>query len=275
MDARTEKMVSMYQHGATLQRIGEQFKLTRERVRQIIRPHIAGRDGGIALKAASKRERFAQQRDARSQLSHGVSWEELKLLRSERVTHAYHQQQRNAAARAVPWLLSFAEWLSIWKASGKLQLRGRGKGRYVMSRICDDGPYAVGNVHIQLATENSREAVDKWRGKVKENKGVYLLYPGYSRPWAAAVGGKRLGNFATESDAVAARREYLAANPEKPHLSVVRGYSLVPGGERARRYQVIVGGAYVGRFYTEQEAIAARAEYMRQSKSAPADKAVA
>lgn len=84
MDARTEKMVSMYQHGATLQRIGEQFKLTRERVRQLIRPHIATNDGGMALQVAAKRERFEQARDARSQLSHGVSWDELKLLRAER-----------------------------------------------------------------------------------------------------------------------------------------------------------------------------------------------
>lgn len=160
MDARTQKMVEMYRHGVTLQKIGDQFKMTRERVRQIIRPHIDSSDGGRFYSASIKRDKRERERDARARLSHGVSYEELKVLRSERITHAYIQHKRNAGIRGIEWLLTFAEWLSIWKASGKLHLRGRGRGRYVMSRMCDDGPYAVGNVHIQLATENSREAVE-------------------------------------------------------------------------------------------------------------------
>lgn len=263
MDARTQKMVEMYRQGVTLQKIGDQFKLTRERVRQIIRPHINSSDGGRFYSASIKRDKREQERDARARLSHGVSYEELKLLRAERITLAYIEHKRNAKIRGVGWLLTFAEWLSIWKASGKLHLRGRGIGRYVMSRMSDDGPYAVGNVHIQLATENSREAVEKWRGKTKQNTGVFLLYPGRDRAWAAQVQRKRIGYFTSEAEAVAARNAYLEANPHK-RPSRGRGYTVLSGGDRARRYQVMVGSKYVGSFYTAEEALAARAAYMSQ-----------
>jgi len=53
--------------------------------------------------------------------------------------------------------LTFEQWLSIWKKSGKLHLRGRGRGRYVMGRNNDSGPYAVGNVKIITHRQNIRE----------------------------------------------------------------------------------------------------------------------
>lgn len=266
MDARTAKMVEMYRQGVTLQKIGDQFKLTRERVRQVIRPHIDSSDGGRSYSASVKRDKRERERDLQARLSHGVGYEELKVLRAERITLAYIEHKRNARIRGIEWLLTFAEWLSIWKASGKLHLRGRGKGRYVMSRVCDDGPYAVGNVHIQLATENSREAVEKWRGKTKQNPGVFLLYPGRDRAWAAQVQRKRIGYFASEAEAVAARNAYLEANPEKRPLRG-RGYTVLKGGANARRYQVMVGSTYVGSFYTVEEALAARDAYISQTRT--------
>lgn len=54
--------------------------------------------------------------------------------------------------------MTFEEWLQIWSESGKLHLRGNGRGRYCMARKDDLGDYAVGNVEIKACEENSREA---------------------------------------------------------------------------------------------------------------------
>jgi hypothetical protein len=94
-----------------------------------------------------------------------------------------------------------------------------------MSRIKDSGGYEVGNVHIQLATENSAEAVKKWSGKTKANPGVFNLYPGLSRPFKAKVGKNIVGMFASEEEAVAARQAFIEAN----------GYAIRSNGTTYRR----------------------------------------
>lgn len=114
--------------------------------------------------------------------------------------------------RGIPWRLDFKTWITIWQTSGKLHLRGKGKGRYVMSRVLDDGAYEHGNVHIQLATENGREAVKKWKGKTKANRGVYLIFPGREKAWLACVNRVRLGYFSSEQEAVQAQITYCKTN---------------------------------------------------------------
>jgi hypothetical protein len=72
---------------------------------------------------------------------------------------AYAMHRRKAKARDVPFLLTFEEWWSIWRTSGKWEQRGRRKGQYVMARFCDVGPYAVGNVRICTNQENNAECI--------------------------------------------------------------------------------------------------------------------
>lgn len=50
----------------------------------------------------------------------------------------------NALYQGRGFELTFEQWLSIWKKSGHLHERGRGRGKYVMARFGDRGPYAVG-----------------------------------------------------------------------------------------------------------------------------------
>ena len=73
---------------------------------------------------------------------------------------AAFRAQRNSAIRerGIAWEMTFEEWLDVWTKSGKLALRGKGRGKYVMSRPNDVGPYKVGNVRIILGTRNVREA---------------------------------------------------------------------------------------------------------------------
>lgn len=209
---RNQRMAQMYQQGLTLQAIGDHFGMTRERIRQIMRMEgVSRQSGGQSLATTMKQERKKRARDQRSMARYGVDYETLLGLRSEGLVQAYRYHENSAKNRGIEFLLTLGEWVSIWRASGKIHLRGRGKGHYCMSRIRDDGPYAVGNVHIQSCVENSREATKKWIGKTKTIRGVYHLYPGLERPWLAKVGGKSIGYFATAEEGAAARQAYLSA----------------------------------------------------------------
>lgn len=207
---RIAKIVAMYRQGLTLETIGQSFGITRERVRQHLKAQgITSQDGGQHVAAQSRADAIAARREARALAKWGLSSAEAKALRRSGATRAYEQQRRNAHSRAIQWNLTLAQWWSLWQTSGKWEQRGRGKGKYVMSRINDSGAYEIGNVHIQLGQANSQEAVSKWRGKHKDNRGVFLLCPGYAKPWMAKVGRKSLGYFPTEEDAVAARIAYV------------------------------------------------------------------
>src|ERR1044072_2526371 len=66
----------------------------------------------------------------------------------------YTQHKANAKQRGIAFLLTFDEWWAVWQESGKWALRGPNVGQYCMSRFGDSGPYAVGNVFINLSVKN-------------------------------------------------------------------------------------------------------------------------
>lgn len=71
--------------------------------------------------------------------------------------------------------LTFDQWLDIWLESGKLVMRGLRKGQYCMARKQDLGHYEIGNVFIQLASENARDAKlgrPGLKGRVSPTKGM-------------------------------------------------------------------------------------------------------
>lgn len=67
----------------------------------------------------------------------------------------YQSQKRQAQARGIEFRLTFWEWWSLWRDSGRYHQMGCRRGEYVMARIWDAGPYAVGNVEIQTNAENT------------------------------------------------------------------------------------------------------------------------
>ena len=265
--ARAENMSAMYRQGLTLEKIGSQFGLTRERVRQILRGRgVAKSDSQRPKMTALKRRQRAAIREARCLEKYGHSLDVMDQLRKDGVLTAFRAQRSAAKLRGIEWTLDFPTWLAIWQMSGKLHLRGRGIGKYVMSRVRDDGGYELGNVHIQLATENNREGVEKGRATTARNTGVYMLYPGSHRPWTARVSRKFLGNFETEQEAVAAREKYLRENPSK---TSGRGYAtLKRGNGRHTYYQVMVGKKYIGTYKTPDDALAARAAALATKEAA-------
>ena len=79
----------------------------------------------------------------------------------------YRDCKKNAINdRGIPFLLTFEEWWDIWQKSGHWEERGPHIGQYCMSRYGDLGPYVVGNVFIQLTTQNTLDCQTRNKFKV-------------------------------------------------------------------------------------------------------------
>ncbi len=104
---------------------------------------------------------------------------------------AYDDQRTNAKKRAVPFLLTFEQWLKIWVDSGNLNLRGCRRGQYVMARIGDEGSYIIGNVRIIRMEDNQSE---RWTrgGERKRMRDINLgvSNPMYGRKHSYEAGAK-------------------------------------------------------------------------------------
>ena len=70
---------------------------------------------------------------------------------------AFQNQRHAAKVRNIAWAITFEEWWEVWQSSGKYAERGRGHGKYQMSRVGDVGPYSVENVRIITSDANLAE----------------------------------------------------------------------------------------------------------------------
>lgn len=169
-DDRAETMKRLYREGMTLEFIGAKFRVSRERVRQIIRAGNVDRvEGGRSLAVASRAEKASQRKDDTCLRKHGCTRAQYQMLLSlqrgaeqkNRGPIRAFQQQKNAAHnRHIQFNLKLWEWWTIWQESGKWEQRGRNSGCYVMSRIADEGAYEVGNVCIVTVSENIAESYE-------------------------------------------------------------------------------------------------------------------
>lgn len=167
---RLKDMARSYESGQTLEQIGSEYGISRERVRQVLRKYGVTRlDGGqhvIAQVRAEEREGAKyEKRASRLMAFWGVTPEEMHELNDGKnvsdpggMALAYRNQWRSAELRSIPWEFNFRTWLDAWKASGKLTIRGRGKGKYAMGRKGDKGPYSPENVVFITNEENARDA---------------------------------------------------------------------------------------------------------------------
>lgn len=73
----------------------------------------------------------------------------------------YNWQKQKAKKRGIAWEIEFSDWIDVWRSSGKMALRGRGAGKYVMARHGDVGPYSKANVAIKEWSANLGEAEGK------------------------------------------------------------------------------------------------------------------
>jgi hypothetical protein len=59
-----------------------------------------------------------------------------------------------AAARRIPWELTFEQWSRIWAPHWHRKVLGE---RLVLARMWDQGGYALSNVNVVTIAENTRE----------------------------------------------------------------------------------------------------------------------
>ena len=163
-NARSIDMVSRYRAGETLQSIGDEYGICRERVRQILKMCGLSRfDGGVTIryflnsrKHIEKQKQDRTRSDAFKRKKWGISLEEWRRIKGAfgyKPFSAYVTQRRNAKNRGIPWAFSFPEWWAIWQLSGRWNDRGRGNG-YCMARFGDSGPYSKDNVYICTIGQN-------------------------------------------------------------------------------------------------------------------------
>lgn len=170
---RDTDIINLYKNGHTLQEIGDNYGLSKQRVSQILKVlGVSRQEGGAALRAATALAKHNAQRDAKYRNHWGHSFEEhRKLLRLSRSKSkyctpigAFCNQRRSAKQRGIPWYLTFSEWWSVWEGSGKWHWRGRGQQGYVMSRKGDVGAYELNNVFIQQSIMNNSNTPRKQSG---------------------------------------------------------------------------------------------------------------
>lgn len=223
---RAASMLALYRAGYTLQQIGDQQGITRERVRQLMAKHfgVNHADGGAHVLAVKNEARRRTRRNDRCLRKYGCSWEQMaevkKVSRAmkkagrgffSRPMGAFTSQRHNAGNRGIGFELTFWQWWCIWQESGHWAERGRGQG-YVMCRRGDVGPYAVGNVFIAKAAENSAEGQNYKRLDPTLPMGVKRTKSGRYRAFRSLNGQKlHLGTHDTPELAHAA---YLMAGEQ-------------------------------------------------------------
>jgi hypothetical protein len=70
---------------------------------------------------------------------------------------AYSIQKRSAKQRGIEWRFTFQEWWAWWQVDKRWANRGLGKGKFVMARTGDAGPYSPENVYCATFEQNSRD----------------------------------------------------------------------------------------------------------------------
>ena len=238
---RAQRMADLYRSGKTLQQIGDEYGVTRERVRQLIKFFfgLTRKDSGRAhlslerdlararvniekraAKEARRYEKYLGCSPARYKDLTGEKWNWTRFREGNSTVpgNAYYQQKRNAKVRGIEWGMTFPEWWGVWQESGKWRLRGRGKG-YCMARQGDSGPYTVGNVYICTVGQNFSDSylVHPWAERfpnvTRKPFSIYICRPATNRanPFQLHVRGEYVGYFPTREAAEQAAQTKLAA----------------------------------------------------------------
>jgi hypothetical protein len=235
--AYANELAAHYKAGKNMQQIGDFYGVTRERVRQVlVSIGINYSSSGRALSADQKRKSAAERRIEWKEQNilkrWGCSVEEHKEGKKLGYVLAFTEQRRNARNRGIEWRLSYKQWIDWWRATGRLDARGRTGGGYCMSRIGDSGPYSLENIECKTIAENSREALTRRPTKPSDQAGVFKILCGTSKPYLAKYGRVRLGFYETAEDAINARKEYMGRNglSRRNELGGGKGYTVTKKG---------------------------------------------
>lgn len=158
IDVRSQHMAILYKRGATLEEIGLQYGVTRERVRQILwKDHgFRGGDGGQTIIAAEAKVRREKKRETRYQKKYGCSWAQYRAILRAGGTRFYTELKRNTSRDGIKLELTLWQWWSIWQESGHYGERGRGRRGYWLFRLRSDASLSLDNYCIATGSEAMR-----------------------------------------------------------------------------------------------------------------------
>lgn len=243
-DCRAAEMADLYRAGRTLQQIGTQYGLTRERVRQLMAKYhgVTARDGGKSVQLKRAAEIRQRKRDQKAWAKHGCSYGEYRALTEmKKPTRAYASQKRNAAVRGIPWEMNLWQWWTIWQQSGKWDERGRRGDAYVMCRKDDQGPYSPENVYIATLRHNS---------SVQPNNPYRKDHPDHAK--LVPIISARLRKALTGKDGVRGKPSHKKRDKDLPC-----GVSRSPSGKFRANAWADGRNNYLGMFKTPEDAHAA------------------
>jgi hypothetical protein len=174
------------ENGLTMVKIAEKNKITRERVRQIlkIKYNLSSADGKVRKENIAKVQEKKSQSDLKFFNQHGMTKEKFNEIREkfgivsfideggeakEKVRNvvyqAYINQKANAYRAKIGFHLSFAQWWKLWEESGKFAERGQGK--YGLVRHDSDFAFTIENTAIGLSSERASAKMKEWWVKEK------------------------------------------------------------------------------------------------------------
>ena len=166
---------------------------------------------------------------------------------------AYAQHKSNAKTRGVEFLFTLEQWRDWWIATGKWELRGRGRGKYCMRRHNDVGPYSIDNVFCGTNEENVRDGnLGKTVGQETREKIAEAL-KGTSHEWARGEKNPmhRLDVKAKMSAAIGGGKHYRAKRVSTPRgiwgsaTEAARGLNIPKSTVEWRCKNNYIGFAYI------------------------------
>lgn len=159
------------QEERTMEEIGAEFGITRERVRQLLKSNfgIVGNDT-LAQRREAKAKIIERTRERVTLENKGVSVAQLKELQRAGFTRVFSQKRANVLRSGGEWGLTLGQFYKIWHESGHLSSIGKGREKYGMTTIDRSMRFVVGNVEISLTTDINSAVMFKYWATKPERK---------------------------------------------------------------------------------------------------------
>lgn len=165
---RNKIIVEKYKKGIPMTEIGILFDLTRQGIQLILKKeNIDLKNGGASKRAINKNNKINKQIKNNQKKTCEDKWgctiEQWQLLRDmheefqKTPIARFIQHRSNAKREKIKWNLSLWDWWEFWNLSGKYTERGRGPGKFCMSRKDWSKPYQKGNLVIMKIINNNKK----------------------------------------------------------------------------------------------------------------------